>query len=180
MVNPDELQVGDHIYVWRSTYYHHGIYVGEVDGVKYVIHFVSTENVFFVGSSSTASTSRSLPTNQVYPCAVCEYGRNTNPGVVKTCLDCFLSGGELQVKQYDGNSKPAKEVVEKAYFLLEHGFDDYDLARKNCEHFATFCKTGKPRSKQVETVSTFAAIIGAFGSILGAALMLSAKQKNNK
>jgi len=35
------------------------------------------------------------------------------------------------------------------------GKKDYDLVDGNCEHVATQCKTGKARSKQVETVESF-------------------------
>ncbi|XP_043815494.1 protein LEAD-SENSITIVE 1 [Manihot esculenta] len=142
MVNPDQLQVGDHIYTWRAVgYSHHGIYVGEMNQVKYVIHFVTTGSVF----SSISSVSR--PKHQA--CQVCGYAENVNRGVVKTCLDCFLSGDKLEVRQYNGKTKPCDEVVEMAYKLLEKGFGQYDLVVNNCEHFATFCKIGDPSSAQV-------------------------------
>ncbi|XP_020533453.1 uncharacterized protein LOC105630359 isoform X2 [Jatropha curcas] len=83
-------------------------------------------------------------------CQVCGYDTNIHYGVVKTCLDCFLSGDSLQVKDYNGNSKPSYEVVQTAYRLLQDGFGEYELIMKNCEHFATFCKTGKTQSAQVD------------------------------
>ncbi|XP_020533454.1 lecithin retinol acyltransferase isoform X3 [Jatropha curcas] len=59
-------------------------------------------------------------------------------------------GDSLQVKDYNGNSKPSYEVVQTAYRLLQDGFGEYELIMKNCEHFATFCKTGKTQSAQVD------------------------------
>ena len=50
-----------------------GIYVGE----GWVIHFIPTE---INGLSK-----------QKHPCAKCGYQHNFHLGVVKTCLDCFLS-----------------------------------------------------------------------------------------
>ncbi|KAG8648113.1 hypothetical protein MANES_09G150701v8, partial [Manihot esculenta] len=143
--NPDQLQVGDHIFTRRAVgYSHHGIYVGEVNKVKYVIHFTCT------GSAISSTSIVSRPNHQA--CQVCGYAQYVNRGVVKTCLDCFLSEDKLYVKQYDGNLIPCNETVEIAYDLLENGFGQYDLAVNNCEHFATFCKKGDPRSTQVDTV----------------------------
>ncbi|KAF2307021.1 hypothetical protein GH714_023389 [Hevea brasiliensis] len=149
VVDPDDLKVGDHIYACRAAgYAHHGIYVGEVNGVRYVIHFNSTTNGGVVGSVSTASR-----WSKNKACQVCGHVENVNLGVVKTCLDCFLKKDELQLQCYIGNSKPSNEVVKMAYNLLERGFGEYNIAINNCEHFATFCKKGEPYSGQVENAS---------------------------
>ena len=55
-----------------------------------------------------------------------------------------------------GRTRSPKEVVRNAEKRI--GEKNYSLTDKNCEHFATQCKTGKPRSKQVETVESFDAI----------------------
>jgi hypothetical protein len=49
------------------------------------------------------------------------------------------------------------------------GERDYDLLHNNCEHFAVWCKTGRPESSQVRAVRqsshqlSKAATIAAFG-----------------
>ncbi|KAG5623028.1 hypothetical protein H5410_008246 [Solanum commersonii] len=90
----DELKPGDHIYSWRNAYLyaHHGIYFG--DGM--VIHFtraagqeIGTGTVLdrFIFSSSPSHPSGS-------PCPRCGDQSRTE-GVISSCLECFLCGGEL-------------------------------------------------------------------------------------
>jgi len=43
----------------------------------------------------------------------------------------------------------ANEVVQRAISKLGEG--DYNLFTNNCEHFATWCKTGTPCSSQVNS-----------------------------
>ncbi|XWS64723.1 hypothetical protein CRYUN_Cryun05aG0028200 [Craigia yunnanensis] len=151
-----ELKPGDHIYAYRGfrSYTHHGIYVGE----DRVIHFIQTE---------IDSLSELKP-----PCAKCGYQHNVHLGVVRTCLDCFLSDNahssdSLRLYQYEESSffkrlkisgtcstskccLPPETVVHNANELHnKNGFGRYDLLENNCEHFATFCKTGIPSSEQV-------------------------------
>ncbi|GAQ91939.1 NC domain-containing protein [Klebsormidium nitens] len=79
-------------------------------------------------------------------------------GVAKSCLGCFLNGGQLYRFEYGvmqvtkalklsgtcttAASDPADEVLRRAHFLLERGFGDYDLFHNNCEDFSLYCKTG--------------------------------------
>ncbi|KAG8648112.1 hypothetical protein MANES_09G150601v8 [Manihot esculenta] len=127
-----------------------GIYVGEVNKVKYVIHFITTGTGAFVGSIGGRLR---LFYSKIKSCKRCkECGYAVNRGVVKTCLGCFLSGGIVQVEYYNFFSLEPREVVNTAYSLLEHGFGEYDVLANNCEHFATLCKVGEPRSRQVEKV----------------------------
>ncbi|KAL3728040.1 hypothetical protein ACJRO7_032742 [Eucalyptus globulus] len=132
----EELKPGDHIYTYRryGLYTHHGIYVGE----GYVIHFTRT-------------------------------------GVDKTCLGCFCQEGEkvhfLRSYTYGRplleywlrrwgtcttlpDTKLPQEVVNRARELHEgDGFGEYDLINNNCEHFATFCRTGLRASAQTAWAS---------------------------
>ncbi|KAK6288875.1 hypothetical protein POUND7_000416 [Theobroma cacao] len=149
---------GDHIYGYRGfgSYSHHGIYVGE----DCAIHFIPTES---------DGLSKQDP-----PCPKCGYQHNVHLGVVKTCLDCFLSNGALSsdslcLYQYEeselvkmlkrsgscSSSKclPPQTVVNIANELhKENCFGRYDLVGNNCEDFSTFCKTGIRRSEQVLSV----------------------------
>ncbi|CAN6869877.1 unnamed protein product, partial [Brassica oleracea] len=93
------------------------------------------------------------------PCPNCG-GQSTLDGVISSCLDCFLAGGNLYLFQYDVSkailvakqrggtcttapSDPPEEVVHRARYLLwGNGFGEYHLLDNNCEDFAIYCKTG--------------------------------------
>jgi hypothetical protein len=72
-----------------------------------------------------------------------------NATVHETSLEKFKDGCEARVVDFpEGNS--AEETLRRARSRL--GEHDYNLATNNCDHFATWCKTGKHRSIQVEEV----------------------------
>jgi len=89
-----------------------------------------------------------------------------NARVLRCSLEDFLKGGVKIVVQYDSavDVLSASETTQRAVDLLEQ--TGYSLFRKNCEHFATYCKTGKPASEQV----TFYMRAGAMVMLAGAAL----------
>ncbi|XP_048422423.1 protein LEAD-SENSITIVE 1-like [Pyrus x bretschneideri] len=157
-IERDLLKPGDHIYSWRHAYLysHHGIYVGEGK----VIHFTrgagqetGTGTVLdrFLLSSSPSHSSDN-------PCPNCG-DQSTLDGVISSCIDCFLSGGDLYLFEYGVNpvffiakprggtctlarSDPPEDVLHRASFLLQNGFGSYDIFKNNCEDFAIYCKTG--------------------------------------
>ncbi|CAK8566171.1 unnamed protein product [Lathyrus sativus] len=157
-----QLKPGDHIYSWRKAYLfaHHGIYVNE----RTVVHF-TTEAIqqqtgiptFF--NRLYTSSAPSFDANNI-PCPICsDWGETMTNGVILSCLDCFLSGGELYRFLYGVNklhflaqarggtctlasSDPSEEVIYRAIYLLESGFGDYHVSKNNCEDFAIYCKTG--------------------------------------
>ncbi|XP_050226496.1 protein LEAD-SENSITIVE 1 [Mercurialis annua] len=157
-IQREELKAGDHIYSWRLAYIyaHHGVYVG--DGK--VIHFtrgagqeIGTGTVLdrFIFSSSP-----SHPADNTCPnCG----DQSRLDGVISSCLDCFLSGGDLYQFEYSVSpaiflvkarggtctlaaSDPPEDVLHRASFLLENGFGVYHIFKNNCEDFAIYCKTG--------------------------------------
>jgi hypothetical protein len=159
-IDRKQLKPGDHIYSWRQAYLyaHHGIYVGE----GMVIHFTNgrmqqngTPTIF---DSLFTSLDTSIDTN--ITCLRCGDSRERNTdGVISSCLDCFLSGGELYLFEYGVSkihflarvrggtctlalSDPAEEVLFRAFYLLENGFGGYHVSKNNCEDFAIYCKTG--------------------------------------
>lgn len=158
-ISRDALKPGDHIYSWRNAYIyaHHGIYAGEGK----VIHFtrgagqeVGTGTVLDrVIFSSSASSDQSRP-----PCPICGDQSNQS-GVISSCLDCFLSGGNLYLFEYGvsppfflakarggtctlATSDSPDHVLYRASFLLTNGFGGYNIFKNNCEDFAIYCKTG--------------------------------------
>ncbi|XP_045820529.1 protein LEAD-SENSITIVE 1-like [Trifolium pratense] len=159
-IDRKQLKPGDQIYSWRQAYLyaHHGIYVGE----GMVIHFTTGRGqqngtpAIFDGlfTSSAPSFDTDIPCLR---CGDCREIR-TN-GVISSCLDCFLSGGELYLFEYGVNiiqflaqarggtctlasSDPTDEVLSRTFYLLENGFGDYHFFKNNCEDFAIYCKTG--------------------------------------
>ncbi|PJI42327.1 lecithin retinol acyltransferase family protein [Ferrovibrio sp.] len=77
--------------------------------------------------------------------------------ICETSVEKFLSDGQWHVIQYPkGQSLPKNKVVENAKSRL--GEIGYDLFSGNCEHFATWCKTGIAQSKQVDAFLKLGAV----------------------
>ncbi|KAK7333070.1 hypothetical protein VNO80_29830 [Phaseolus coccineus] len=158
-IDRDQLKPGDHIYSWRQAYIyaHHGIYVGE----GMVIHFTRGSgqetgtgtilNRLLISSPTLHNTSDIL-------CPRCGDQTRTD-GVIRSCLDCFLSSDDLYLFEYGvspalflakarggtcttASSDPTEDVLHRALFLLENGFGSYHVFKNNCEDFAIYCKTG--------------------------------------
>ncbi len=72
----------------------------------------------------------------------------------------------IRIVEYEDEVYSPEEVVKRARRRL--GERKYSLRTNNCEHFATWCKTGKARSKQVER-ATVGVTVGAGGLLIGAA-----------
>ncbi|KAK6916782.1 LRAT domain [Dillenia turbinata] len=175
MIARDMLEPGDHIYRYGkgSSYTHHGIFLGE----EMVIHYTRTEPAGreVISTISSSSSNRNSDSN---PCPKCNYKSDLHRGVVKTCLDCFLSGrnhiylykyGLPKLQMLFGpnpggttvHSKPPSEVLDFAFQLLEKkGFGNYSLFLKNCEDFAYYCKTGVLGSSQVKFIVFYMMTIG--------------------
>ncbi|KAJ7959997.1 NC domain-containing family protein [Quillaja saponaria] len=157
-IDKEELKPGDHIYSWRHAYIyaHHGIYVG--DGK--VIHFTRGAGQE-IGTGTVLdriifSSSPSHPSDS--PCPRCG-DQSREDGVISSCLECFLSDGNLYLFEYGVNpalflakarggtctlasSDPPEDVLHRASFLLQNGFGIYNIFKNNCEDFAIYCKTG--------------------------------------
>ncbi|KAJ4723879.1 NC domain-containing-related-like protein [Melia azedarach] len=112
-----------------------------------LLHFRSSS------SATEASTSE---------CQICG-NKAFSGGMVQTCLDCFQDGCSLLLYDYEStivrqflerysrHVRSPSKVVKSAYNIKERQRqkpDDYSAFVKNCEHFATFCKTGLAFSVQ--------------------------------
>ncbi|XP_041008889.1 protein LEAD-SENSITIVE 1-like [Juglans microcarpa x Juglans regia] len=162
-IERENLKPGDHIYSWRHAYIyaHHGIYVGEGN----VIHFTRGPDGQDIGIGfvldriivSSAPGYKSYSSMDI-PCSSCGDQSKLN-GVVTSCIDCFLSGGNLYLFEYGvtsafffaqvrggtctlAPSDPPEDVIHRAKYLLQNGFGSYDVFKNNCEDFAIYCKTG--------------------------------------
>ncbi|ACK70658.1 NC domain protein [Gloeothece citriformis PCC 7424] len=74
--------------------------------------------------------------------------RKPSEMIERTSLDIFTRGNPTYIKEYpQGFSFIPEIVVQRAESRL--GEQKYNLLFNNCEHFATWCKTGINDSKQV-------------------------------
>ncbi|GKV20344.1 hypothetical protein SLEP1_g30483 [Rubroshorea leprosula] len=157
-ISREQLKPGDHIYSWRRAYIyaHHGIYVGEGK----VIHFTRGAGGE-IGTGTILdhlifSSSPSHPSGN--PCPECG-DKPRLAGVICSCIDCFLAGGDLYLFEYGvlpafflakvqggtctlASSDSPENVFQQAGFLLENGIGGYHLFKNNSEDLAIYCKTG--------------------------------------
>jgi hypothetical protein len=78
-----------------------------------------------------------------------EPGNTTNAEVVISSRAVFAAGGKIWVRRYPrGTALSPDETIRRA--LSRVGERGYHLLISNCEHFASWCKTGEARSTQIE------------------------------
>ncbi len=66
--------------------------------------------------------------------------------ISRTLLSEFSMGNRIYIKRYP-TSIITEDVIARAESRL--GEQNYDLFKNNCEHFATWCKTGVSHSQQL-------------------------------
>lgn len=93
--------------------------------------------------------------------------------IARTSIEEFLDGGALKLRRY-GRRDDADVTIERAESKL--GDTGYHLVTNNCEHFATWCCTGRPASEQVRGVGSLTAqgavaatTVAATGGVVAAA-----------
>ena len=137
----DDVAVGDHIKFARGIYSHHAVVVDVyVDTNSYkVIHFTGEK-------------------------------RSDTPAEIKEEIMKFKIGEIIRIRyRYGRLSK--RITVKRAYALLRIQETStrailYNILVNNCEHFATWCVTGKATSTQVnKALAPFAPIINGVGNI---------------
>ena len=69
--------------------------------------------------------------------------------ILRSPLAEFSQGQPLTVIEHN-NASPPRVTLQRA--LSRIGEQNYNLLFNNCEHFATWCKTGRHRSDQVNSV----------------------------
>ena len=72
-----------------------------------------------------------------------------DPVVIITDMDNFLKSGNLRRRKYKYRLPPSETLKIAREHLSKKG---YSLTFNNCEHFATYCVTGKKRSRQVRGI----------------------------
>lgn len=73
--------------------------------------------------------------------------RKPSETIERTSMETFTRGGRIYVRQY-----PTCYIADTAIARAESrlGEHQYNLLYNNCEHFATWCKTGISNSRQIE------------------------------
>ena len=69
--------------------------------------------------------------------------------ILRSSTDDFSQGQPLSVIEHAGAS-PTRVTLQRAMSRI--GEQNYNLLFNNCEHFATWCKTGRHRSGQIDSV----------------------------
>src|SRR5437773_10612709 len=107
-----------------------------------------------------------------------EVGKKVNAAIRRTPVEEFLKGGRERVRDYS-ECDPADVVIARAEGRVDEA--KYHLVWNNCEHFATWCKTGNARSEQVKNAAATAGggvgggaavaagigLVGATGEVAG-------------
>ena len=88
-----------------------------------------------------------------------------DPSIIMTGIESFLHGGKLKKRNYQERIPHSESLRIAQEHLSEKG---YSLPFNNCEHFATYCATGKKKSKQVRrAIGSFVTItVFATGSFI--------------
>jgi len=106
---------------------------------------------------------------------VVEYANWFHGGVVRVVeFERFVRGRAVETVE-DNGGLDAADVVARA--LGRVGEPGYDVLFNNCEHFATWCRTGRAQSRQVGRVKR-AAVVGLVTG--AAALTLAAKARGRR
>ena len=69
--------------------------------------------------------------------------------ILRSSTDDFSQGQSVSVIEH-ANASPARVTLQRAMGRI--GEQNYNLLFNNCEHFATWCKTGRHRSGQIDSV----------------------------
>lgn len=104
---------------------------------------------------------------------VIEYaGKRRGGMIVMTPFAEFVRGRRWERVRYWGEDSP--EIVARRA-LLQVGKCCYHVSRNNCEHFASWCATGRAHSVQVERVANGLRAVAVTGlCVVGAGLLLDA------
>jgi hypothetical protein len=93
-----------------------------------------------------------------------EPGKKSDAAVARTAMGDFALDSIVHVREYSHKDDPVT-VVGRAESKL--GGKEYNLVTNNCEHFATWCCTGKTASQQVRMVSSLTTSGAAAATSLG-------------
>jgi hypothetical protein len=110
-------------------------------------------------------------------------GEPLNGKLAKVCLvtdEEFLKGEKKQVVSYkeDAGVLDPEETIALARDQLDT--EGYHVLYNNCEHFATYCKTKRKKSKQVRNIKKSALAVGGTATAFAAVVLMNQVKKRNK
>ncbi|XP_005088861.1 phospholipase A and acyltransferase 2 [Aplysia californica] len=146
------LSQGDLVEFKRGVYSHWGVYVGNED----IIHLAGEDND---GINANVQAQHVLTVS----------GHRFDKAKVCRANFWTIVGADPAYKNNTRDNKwspfPPHQVVKNA--LEKVGKKGYSLLYENCEHFAKWCRYGKAKSDQVDTVVTGVAVGMAGALVLG-------------
>ncbi|XP_016332133.1 HRAS-like suppressor 3 [Sinocyclocheilus anshuiensis] len=156
---------GDLIEIFRGTYQHWAIYVGE----GYVIHLAPPSEHAQAGAYSMMSVlcdKATVKKEELYEVV----------GNDEYCINNLLD------EKY--KPRPVREILRAAHRFLGKELP-YSVFTRNCEHFVTELRYGEPQSRQVrEAVETVAAVavagIGIGTIVYAISKMFGSKDKEKQ
>ncbi|XP_068571043.1 phospholipase A and acyltransferase 3-like [Cebidichthys violaceus] len=154
-------EVGDLIEIFRGSYQHWAVYVG--DG--FIVHLAPPSEVPGTGANSMMSViaEKAVVKKQELWDVV-----GNNQWKINNSLD----------KQYQ--PRPAHVIVRQACAMVGNELP-YCVFRGNCEHFANELRYGKAESRQVRKAGETLMVAGGVAAVvLGFVYMLSGIRKENK
>lgn len=112
-------------------------------------------------------------------------GHETDAGealIQKVSVAGFLDGGKLMVDTKVPHRYSGEEIAQRALSYVGKQRGEYNLVFHNCEHFASWCASGKARSRQVEDVAKGVATVALATIAIGAGMMAKslADKENDK
>ncbi|CAM4641118.1 unnamed protein product [Leuciscus chuanchicus] len=143
-MNSNKPKPGDLIEIFRGTYKHWALYVG--DG--YVIHLTSDSGRAKAGSCSVGSVGQDKAT------------------VKREKLEDVVGNNKYRINNLLDNqykSRPIQDILKDAQSHLGEMIR-YNPFTLNCEHFVTELRYGEPESLQAETAAV-GVIIGLIGAV---------------
>ncbi|MCS3827801.1 hypothetical protein GGP85_003272 [Salinibacter ruber] len=85
---------------------------------------------------------------------VIQYGSGLPGGKIEeVTASKFKKRAKLKIVRHENRKFSPRETVRRAKRRLNE--DNYSISFNNCEHFATWCVTGKSKSSQVEKALAF-------------------------
>ncbi|XP_029513016.1 phospholipase A and acyltransferase 4-like [Oncorhynchus nerka] len=152
--SPTTMEIGDMIEITRVQYKHWALYIGNGK----VIQLVTPDGPSKVAFCSFSSSSS--------PSVACK-GTIT----IETLQD-VTAGNTYQINNYlDNKYKPRRtDVIMGEVDKMRGSTIKYDLLGRNCEHFVTFLRYGKSKSKQADdflkdVLAGTAGVLGALTAV---------------
>jgi len=90
----------------------------------------------------------------------------------ETDIEAFLKGGKLRRRNYKKRLPPSETLGLAKKHLSDNR---YSIAFNNCEHFATYCATGKRKSRQLR--EAVGGLVGIALTITGTIIQIKRKKK---